>query len=124
MSDREVVLRWPYPAGSVELMQQYLQTDWKIRTCNPKNPDDDYASAMHNARAMLTMFYRGEEPPAPNLELLQVPGAGYDGVDRSSTRAACSKLAVTAPSAARLSTRGIAIPLTVIRSARSCCLRN
>jgi lactate dehydrogenase-like 2-hydroxyacid dehydrogenase len=56
-----------------------LTTRWDIVAI----PDDLSVSVepIGRAEAVVTVHYNKSWPPAPNLRLLQVPGAGYDGIE-------------------------------------------
>ena len=58
-----------------------VETSWDIVTAS----DDLAASAevIGRAQAIVTVHYGKAWPKAPDLELIQVPGAGYDGIDRA-----------------------------------------
>ena len=68
--------------GRLKLVPEYLDTQWNIEVVDPS----DYPAferALRGAVAMISMSWRGQMPPAPALELLQLPGAGADEIDFS-----------------------------------------
>ena len=60
-------------------MAAAVETNWDVVTAS----DDFAASAdvIGRANAIVTVQFGKAWPAAPNLKLLQVPGAGYDGID-------------------------------------------
>jgi phosphoglycerate dehydrogenase-like enzyme len=68
--------------GRLSRVPEFLDTPWDIAVVDP----DDYAAferALRGADAMISMSWKGRVPPAPNLRLLQLPGAGTDDIDFS-----------------------------------------
>jgi phosphoglycerate dehydrogenase-like enzyme len=63
----------------LELMRAALTTDWELATA----PDDPGTAEalMARAEAVVTVRFGRDWPPTPKLRLVQVCGAGYDGVD-------------------------------------------
>lgn len=56
-----------------------VTTPWDI-VAIPADPSAS-ADVIARADAAITVHYGKSWPPAPRLQLLQVPGAGYDGID-------------------------------------------
>jgi len=68
--------------GRLSMVPEYLEIPWDIEVVDP----DDYPAferALRGAIAMISMSWRGRMPPAPDLRLLQLPGAGTDEIDFS-----------------------------------------
>jgi phosphoglycerate dehydrogenase-like enzyme len=68
-------------------MAAAVTTPWEIVAT-----DDDLAAAADRigaADAIVTVRYDEAWPKAPKLRLLQVPGAGYDGIDLAAYPAGC-----------------------------------
>jgi phosphoglycerate dehydrogenase-like enzyme len=66
--------------GRLSLVPSFLETAWDIEVVD----SDDLAAferALRGADAMVSMSWKGKVPPAPDLKLLQLPGAGTDDVD-------------------------------------------
>ena len=66
--------------GRLSRVPAYLDTPWDIEVVDA----DDLAAferALRGADAMISMSWKGKVPPAPDLKLLQLPGAGTDEVD-------------------------------------------
>ena len=66
--------------GRLSLVPTFLDTPWDIEVVDT----DDLAAferALRGADAMISMSWKGKVPPAPDLKLLQLPGAGTDDVD-------------------------------------------
>jgi phosphoglycerate dehydrogenase-like enzyme len=78
-SPRRAVLVGAACAPFRDGMAAAVTTPWDIVATN----DDVTASAdlVSGADAIVTVHYGKEWPRAPKLELLQVPGAGYDGIE-------------------------------------------
>lgn len=69
-------------------MAAAVETPWDIVAI----PDDLSSSVdlLARADAAITVHFTKAWPAAPKLELLQVPGAGYDGIDLAATPAGVS----------------------------------
>ncbi len=66
--------------GRLSLLPTFLQTAWDIEIADS---DDraEFERALERADALVSMSWRGDVPPTPNLRLLQLPGAGTDDID-------------------------------------------
>ena len=66
-------------APFAEGIAQSLTTPWEVATV----ADDvsESAALFGRADALISGRYREGWPPSPKLRLVQVPGAGYDGID-------------------------------------------
>jgi phosphoglycerate dehydrogenase-like enzyme len=66
--------------GRLAPLPGFLDTSWDIVVAD----SDDlraFERALDGADALITMTWRGRVPRAPNLRLLQTPGAGTDAID-------------------------------------------
>lgn len=77
----KLVLRGSYPDGHLDYIRQRLTTDWRIEPVDPDVDKAAFAAALADADAVVAMGWSPAQPPAPNLRLLQLPGAGYDRID-------------------------------------------
>jgi len=78
----KVLIKTSDTDGRLSLVRDYLDTPWDIEVVDP----DDYPAcerALQGATAMISMSWRNRMPPAPDLRLLQLPGAGTDDIDFS-----------------------------------------
>ena len=58
-----------------------LATLWRVALATDETAEAERRELLASAAAVVTQHYGADLPPAPGLRLLQVPGAGYDGVD-------------------------------------------
>jgi phosphoglycerate dehydrogenase-like enzyme len=58
-----------------------LATPWRAALATDATPETERRGLLAEAAAVVATHYGPGLPPAPALRLLQVPGAGYDGVD-------------------------------------------
>jgi phosphoglycerate dehydrogenase-like enzyme len=65
--------------GRLALIPQFLQTAWTIGVVDNTDPAA-LEIALLDADAMISMNWRNDMPPAPNLRLLHLPGAGTDDI--------------------------------------------
>lgn len=79
----KLVLRGSYPDGHLDFIRQQLTTDWRIEPVDPEDDKAAFAAALADADAVVAMSWSAAQPPAPDLRLLQLPGAGYDRIDFS-----------------------------------------
>ncbi len=66
--------------GRLGLVPGFLDTRWDIHVVD-SNDALAFARALEDADALISMTWRGDEPRAPRLRLLQLPGAGTDDID-------------------------------------------
>ena len=58
-----------------------LATPWRVALATDETAEAERRDLLASAAAVVAQHYGADLPPAPGLRLLQVPGAGYDGVD-------------------------------------------
>jgi hypothetical protein len=58
-----------------------LATPWRVAMASDETPAAERRNLLATAAAVVATHYGADLPPASALRLLQVPGAGYDGVD-------------------------------------------
>lgn len=58
-----------------------LATPWRVAMVSDETPAAERRDLLASAAAVVAAHYGADLPPASALRLLQVPGAGYDGVD-------------------------------------------
>lgn len=66
--------------GRLGFLPQFLDPGWRIEIAESRDPSA-FAAAMREADAIVSIAWTRADPPAPALRLLQLPGAGSDGVD-------------------------------------------
>lgn len=72
--------------GRLALLPDFLETPWTIGVVDTENRDE-LARKLVDADAMISMNWPQNMPPAPQLKLLQLPGAGTDDIDFDSVPA-------------------------------------
>jgi phosphoglycerate dehydrogenase-like enzyme len=72
----KLIVKGPVGRERIETLTAALRTDWTVDVWSP----GDDAEILLDADALIAMNWRGDVPATPNLKLLQIPGAGYDGV--------------------------------------------
>jgi len=77
----KLLLRGADADGRASELRAHLTTDWAITAWQPAQGKDAYAGHLAEADAVVAMSWPGQGATAPRLKLLQLPGAGYDGVD-------------------------------------------
>lgn len=65
----------------IELLRAGLDPAWEILAWRPRDGDAALARALCRVDAFMSMSWRAGMPAAPRLRLLQLPGAGLDGID-------------------------------------------
>jgi phosphoglycerate dehydrogenase-like enzyme len=89
-STRSVVVLHYNPADRINDALARLAATWKV-TALPDDADrSTVADALAGADALFAHHFDGNSPPAPKLRLLQVPGAGYDGIDLAALPKGCT----------------------------------
>src|SRR5258708_29236008 len=87
---RSVVPLGHNAAARVDAVLARLGAPWLV-TALPDDADPAaLAAALAGADALFTHRFGGDWPPAPNLTLLQVPGAGYDAIDLAALPKGCT----------------------------------
>lgn len=76
-----LLLRGPYRDETIASLRDALSEEWTVRVWMPDETDESYAEALAEADATVAMTWSASTPPAPNLKLLQLPGAGWDRLD-------------------------------------------
>ncbi len=78
--EKNLVVKKNEDNGRYKYIPQYLQSQWKII---PVDFDDNFElkKALKIADAVISMTWSESFPPAPRLKLLQLQGAGTNGVD-------------------------------------------
>lgn len=66
--------------GRLGFLPQFLDAGWHIEIAESRDPVA-FAAAMRDADALVSIAWTHADPPAPALRLLQLPGAGSDGVE-------------------------------------------
>jgi len=82
---RELARRRPRAAGSAARRHAGVggDTEWELRSWRPEDGESALARELESADAVVTMSWDADTPPAPRMRLLQLPGAGLDGIDFS-----------------------------------------
>lgn len=75
-----VLLRGAETDGLSASLRAELTTEWSVDEWRPGESREAEAKLLAEADAMVSMRWSADWPPAPRLKLLQLPGAGYDGV--------------------------------------------
>jgi phosphoglycerate dehydrogenase-like enzyme len=65
--------------GRLRLVPALLNTPWRIEVADSTDTAV-FARALEDADAIVSMAWPASFPPAPNLKLLQLPGAGTDAI--------------------------------------------
>lgn len=66
--------------GRLAFLPGFLDPGWRIETVDSDDADA-FAATMRDADAIVSIAWRAPVPPCPSLRLLQLPGAGSDGID-------------------------------------------
>ncbi|MBL8699129.1 MAG: phosphoglycerate dehydrogenase [Alphaproteobacteria bacterium] len=67
----------PFQSG----LEKLVRTPWQFVPVGATMDDPSLVREIGTADAAITVSYTRAAPPAPRLRLMQVPGAGYDGID-------------------------------------------
>ena len=65
--------------GRLALIPDFLETDWTIKVAN-FDDKDQLLHGLADANAIISMSWPSDMPPAPELRLLHLPGAGTDDI--------------------------------------------
>lgn len=80
------IIMWgAHPVANVERLRAKLRTPAKIVPHDGGHLGD----ALAQARVAVAMRWGADMPPMPNLAMLQLPGAGYDGIEFAALPADC-----------------------------------
>ena len=78
-----IVLKGVHAATHEAVLRRKLALPAEITGCDGSEPRERLAAALAEADVAVAMSWRAPVPPAPRLKLLQLPGAGLDGIDVS-----------------------------------------
>ncbi len=70
-----------------DLFLAKAKTPWVVQRFFEQDPREEFARALKEADVLISMAWNASFPPAPKLNLLQVPGTGYEGIDFSAVPA-------------------------------------
>ena len=79
----KILLKGVHATSNATLLRDKLAIAADIVPCLGDEPEAEIAAAFADAEAAVAMHWRAPLPPAPALRLLQLPGAGSDGIDFS-----------------------------------------
>lgn len=80
------IIMWgAHPVANVERLRAKIRTPAKIVPHDGAHLGD----ALAQARVAVAMRWGADMPPMPNLAMLQLPGAGYDGIEFAALPAGC-----------------------------------
>lgn len=74
--------------GRLAFVERYLDTDWRMEIVDEYD-DSAFSKSLADADAIISMNWHWSFP-APKLKLLQLPGAGTDGIEFDEVPAAAS----------------------------------
>lgn len=75
-----IVLKGIHAIANAERLRSKLRLDASIRCHMPDEGADALAEMLSDADVMVAMHVEADQPPAPRLKMLQLPGAGYDAI--------------------------------------------
>ncbi len=83
-----------YPRPELEFIRSLLDPVWEIRLCE-RDADDfsrspNYARELKEANALVSMSWPASMPAAPELKLIQLPGAGLNEIAFDTVPARCA----------------------------------
>jgi phosphoglycerate dehydrogenase-like enzyme len=64
-----------------DLFLAKAKTPWAVKRFFEQDPRDELAAALVDADVLITMTWNRDFPKAPELQLIQVPGTGYEGIE-------------------------------------------
>lgn len=73
----KLVIKGPTNSARVRTLASTLGKSCSISIWQP----GDNTDTVTNTDVLIAMNWKATDPPTPNLKLLQIPGAGYDGVN-------------------------------------------
>ena len=85
-----LLLREQNDERRLRVLAARVQTEWTFRAWDRSGGKADFADALADADAVVSMSWRGDLPPAPKLRLIQLPGAGLDGIDFGAVPVGCA----------------------------------
>ena len=77
----KLLLRGAESRDRIPTLKANLTTSWSIDVWLEEQGQEAFAAHLGECDAMVSMRWPRDWPRAPRLALLQLPGAGYDGVD-------------------------------------------
>ena len=89
-----VVLYGDYPARQAPRLRALLDAGFEIVPVPYDTAPDLIRTELAGARLMVANRYGADDPPVPNLRLLQSPSAGMEGIDRAAVPERCTVRAV------------------------------
>ena len=72
------------------LLADRLGPGWTVTAGRHSDPPEVLAGRLAVATAVVTQYWTATVPPAPELKLLQLPGAGFDAIDFDAVPAGCA----------------------------------
>ena len=72
------------------LLSERLGPGWTVTAGRHSDPPEVLAGRLAVATAVVTQHWTAAVPPAPELKLLQLPGAGFDAIDFEAVPAGCA----------------------------------
>ncbi len=85
-----LLLREQSDERRLRVLRDSLTTAWELRVCRHDPGDEIFRRELAAADAVITMHWPSTMPAAPRLRLLQLPGAGLDGIDFDAVPAHCA----------------------------------
>lgn len=67
----------PFESG----LRRLVETTWTFTSVDSLTPWDEFEEAFGEADALIATHFTPNLPATPKLRLVQVPGAGFDGID-------------------------------------------
>lgn len=64
-----------------DLFLAKVRTPWTVERFFEHDPRADFARALAEADALISLYWNAQYPPAPRLRLIHLPGTGYEGID-------------------------------------------
>ena len=89
-----LLLKSWYPMPRLEFIRSQLDPAWEIRVCDREHVDlaqsPGFARELSAAHSVVSMSWPSGMPAAPELRLIQLPGAGLNQIDFDAVPAQCS----------------------------------
>jgi len=73
-----------------DLFLAKAKTPWTVERFFEQDPKEDFARALADADALISIVWNATFPRAPSLKLIQLPGTGYEAIDFASVPAGVS----------------------------------